>query len=409
MRIMFVSNLCPPYYLGGYEIACLTVAQALLARGHDILLLTTPSHVPGPPDAPFVRRYLSQSIYDFYGVPQEIASYLAHEAACSNFSNTNILIQSIRDFSPDVVYCWNLYGLGCIAILDALNIIGVPWVWHLMDNTPGIVWNSVPTHVRQVFKVISVSLHLLNEIADDTGMEFHREANLIPCWVDETISAARQPYRRDGATRFIYAGGIYPHKGVDLILEAAATLKASDLTSFTVDIFGEGQVAEYFFLADRLGVLDVVQFRGGRAQSELLQLYGDYDVFLFPTMEREPFGFVPIEAAAAGCVPIITRNCGAAERLVDNVHCIKIERRSEDLARAMSCVVRGEMDIARIGKAGAALVRSDLSLTGCMNQIESVLIGASKAWDAGMLSDHKLVLLTYVKHHLARSLVLGTE
>jgi glycogen(starch) synthase len=153
----------------------------------------------------------------------------------------------------------------------------------------------------------------------------------------------------------------------------------------------------------------VVQFRGGRAQSELLQLYGDYDVFLFPTMEREPFGFVPIEAAAAGCVPIITRNCGAAERLVDNVHCIKIKRRSEDLARAMSCVVRGEMDIARIGKAGAALVRSDLSLTGRMKQIESVLIGASKAWDTGMLSDHKLVLLVYVKHHLARSLVLGTE
>ena len=153
----------------------------------------------------------------------------------------------------------------------------------------------------------------------------------------------------------------------------------------------------------------MVQFRGGREQRELLQLYGHYDVLLFPTMEREPFGFVPIEAAAAGCVPVITRNCGAAERLVDNVHCIKIERRTEDLARVMSCAVRGEMDIARIGKASAALVRSDLSLTGCVNQIEAVLLGAIRAWDTGMLSDPKLVLLTYAKHHLARSLVLGTE
>ena len=266
MRIMFISNLCPPYYKGGYEIACLTIAQALLARGHDILLLTTPSHVPGPPDPPFVRRYLSQCIYDFYGGPQEVASYVTGEAACSNFGNTNIVIQSMRDFNPDVVYCWNLYGLGCIAILDALNIIGIPRVWHLMDNIPGFVWNSCSMHVRQVFnaegralfsgiKLISVSLHLLDEIANDTGMEFHREAQFIPCWVDETISTLRQPYRRDGITRFIYAGIIHTHKGVDLILHAAATLKACGLTSFTVDMFGEGQVAQYVFLANRLGVL----------------------------------------------------------------------------------------------------------------------------------------------------------
>jgi hypothetical protein len=37
----------------------------------------------------------------------------------------------------------------------------------------------------------------------------------------------------------------------------------------------------------------------------------------------------------------------------------------------MCCVVRGDMDIARIGKAGAELVRSDLSLTGCVNQTEA--------------------------------------
>ena len=36
---------------------------------------------------------------------------------------------------------------------------------------------------------------------------------------------------------------------------------------------------------------------------ELLELYSQYDVFAFPTREREPFGLVPLEAARAGLRP----------------------------------------------------------------------------------------------------------
>lgn len=383
-------------------------------------LLTTPSHIPGPADPSFILRSLSQSCYDFYGGgPSELMRYVTHEANCSDFANSNVVVQTLRSFGPDIVYCWNPIGIGGIAIFDLLNVIGVPWVLHLMDDIPGVLMHGCPPYIRHVYhagdealfssaEVISPSEHLLDEIEASSGIRFHHCAHIIPCWVDVTEPTAFRPYRRNGIARFAFAGTIYPHKGIDVLIHAVAALRNSGVSNFTVDVFGEGQVSEYTLLANQEGVQDIVRFSGSRDQKQLVKLYREYDAFTFPTWEREPFGFAPIEAASVGCVPIITRNCGAAERLVDNVHCIKIERNVEDLARVMSAIARGEIDLARIGKAGAELVRSDLSLAGCVDSIESILKKATRAWDTKMLFDPKLLLLAYIKHQLARILLLGT-
>ncbi|CAA9219086.1 MAG: hypothetical protein AVDCRST_MAG93-370, partial [uncultured Chloroflexia bacterium] len=41
MKVLFVSNLYPPAYIGGYELNCADVAQELRARGHEVLVLTS--------------------------------------------------------------------------------------------------------------------------------------------------------------------------------------------------------------------------------------------------------------------------------------------------------------------------------------------------------------------------------
>ena len=40
-RILTVTNLYPPHYLGGYELLCRQVMQELAARGHEIMVLTS--------------------------------------------------------------------------------------------------------------------------------------------------------------------------------------------------------------------------------------------------------------------------------------------------------------------------------------------------------------------------------
>src|SRR5262249_17452622 len=40
-RVLVLSNLYPPFHLGGYELACADVVQALRSRGWDVLVLTS--------------------------------------------------------------------------------------------------------------------------------------------------------------------------------------------------------------------------------------------------------------------------------------------------------------------------------------------------------------------------------
>ena len=41
MRILVVSNLYPPHIIGGYELGCRDIVEALKRRGHELLVLTS--------------------------------------------------------------------------------------------------------------------------------------------------------------------------------------------------------------------------------------------------------------------------------------------------------------------------------------------------------------------------------
>jgi glycosyltransferase involved in cell wall biosynthesis len=420
MRILILSNLYPPQVIGGYERACANVAAGLVARGHDVQVLTTWSFVPGgEPDPPYVRRGLDQRWFLPYRHrdPRAEAAQL-HEAVCSCYANTRAVIDALRAFRPDVVYVWNLLGVGIAGIIDVLNHVEAPWAVHLMDCLPGYLHDNVPPFVRDVFDargaafwergtVIAMSRQILDEITERTAIRFHQGVTLVPGWVDLAASVPHGPYRRDGVTRFVACGTISEHKGVDLIIEAAAALVRAGAAPFTVDLYGDGEIGRYIDRAHGLGLRGIVRFLGARSQAALFRAYAGYDALLFPTWEREPFGFAPLEAAGCGTPPIMTRNCGAAERLVDGVHCIKIDRTADDLAAAMRGAIDGSHDLARLGRAGADLVAGDLTFERCLDQIERVLAAIPGRCDRRRLEDPRLALLTFLKHDLSSALRFG--
>ncbi len=41
MKILVISDLYPPYQVGGYEINCKDSVEALVDRGHEITVLTS--------------------------------------------------------------------------------------------------------------------------------------------------------------------------------------------------------------------------------------------------------------------------------------------------------------------------------------------------------------------------------
>lgn len=419
LRILLVTNLYPPMVLGGYELACANVARGLARRGHEPRVLTAWSHLPATDAEPLeVHRDLDLHwLVPHVSGASPVLERDLHAAVCSSIGNTLHLLRTVAEFRPDVVYVWNLLGLGTAGLLDMLNLVGVPWVAHLMDRWPVETVKNTPPHVLGPFnaqgsalyrgaRIIAMSDHLLDEIRTVSGVSFGGDVELLPGAVDLTDSVPHEPYLRDGTARFVTAGAVSAHKGIDLILEASRVL-ADRGVRFSVDVFGDGDLPRYVDRSRSLGIGDRVRFLGPLPQRDLLRRYAGYDAFLFPTWHREPFGLAPVEAAGCGTPPIITRICGAAERLVDGVHCIKIDRSVSGLAEAMAAVADGSVDVARMARACRRLTASDLSFDRCLDRVESVLAAHATPWRQASAQDPALPRLALLKHNLALRLRFG--
>lgn len=418
MRVLIVSNLYPPAVLGGYEMACAQVAGALRTRGHEVRVLTTWNAGPGGGGDPdWVERRLDLHWY-LPHPPQAVLAAARHAAMCSCPGNTFALLDAMRRFVPDVVYVWNVAGIGGLALMDALNLTGQPWALHLMDNVPGELFHHTPGSCLALFgadagapyapaRVVAMSEYLLDLIRQDTAIDLRGRATIIPGWVDAPPRRPHAPYLRDGVARFVSAGRLSDHKGVHLILEAAARLHRDGLP-FEIDIYGAGDHERYAATIRADGLDDRVRLRGSAPQEALLAAYGDHDAFLFPTHEREAFGFAPIEAASRGTPPVLSALCGVAERLVGGVHCVKIQRNAVALADAMAAIAAGRVDLAAMGRAAANLVATDLAFHRCMDAIEVVLRDTARAGEpARRLHDPRLAALLFHKHNLGVRLWFG--
>ncbi|HKP11994.1 MAG TPA: glycosyl transferase family 1, partial [Blastocatellia bacterium] len=103
MRILVVSNFYPPHFIGGYELGCRDIVDALRSRGHDVRVLTSTHGVDRPEHSGHVCRWLETDLglkindpaADWPGViSKEKINRRAFDHLC-------------QSFTPDVIYVWN--------------------------------------------------------------------------------------------------------------------------------------------------------------------------------------------------------------------------------------------------------------------------------------------------------------
>lgn len=390
MRILIVTNLFPPRILGGYELSCHKIANGLRARGHEVLVLTTPCAEHTDEDQSYVQRTLSLAAYD----PEHLYSgdeHVQFRRLVSQWPNTLILLDVLRTFRPEQTMLFNLIGIGGLALIDALATVGAPWIFNLGDDVPAALAGGTPAPIMDLYdsrdqglfaggQVAAVSRNLVERI-ERAGIDMGDRVTVIPRGVMPIERPRRRPYLEGGRARFIVASSLNANKGIDLVIEAAAIARARTGFEFVVDVYGGGDPRPFEDLSRRFGVDDIVRFHGQVSQAALFDEYAASDALLFPTWEHEPGASVPFEAAALGCLPVITATCGPAERIVDGVHCLKIARTADSVANAIERVCRGDVDLAAAGLAGRRLVEGDLAFDTSIDRLEALLRrGAASEW-----------------------------
>ncbi|QZO02547.1 glycosyltransferase [Chenggangzhangella methanolivorans] len=103
----------------------------------------------------------------------------------------------------------------------------------------------------------------------------------------------------------------------------------------------------------RLGAEGRIRLHGHVAHDALMALYRDCDVVALPTLWSEPFGRVPLEAAAAGRPVVAYASGGLTETIVDGVTGRLVARgdRAAFVAALAGLAADGEAR-ARMGAAG---------------------------------------------------------
>jgi glycosyltransferase involved in cell wall biosynthesis len=113
--------------------------------------------------------------------------------------------------------------------------------------------------------------------------------------------------------RFGYRGGLAPHKGVHILIQA---FKQLDQSRAKLVIYGAGD-SEYMSNLRRLAWGANVEFQGGYRPEDLSKVNSTIDVGVIPSIWEELFGLVGIEYIQS-CVPIIASKMGGITEYIIN-------------------------------------------------------------------------------------------
>jgi glycosyltransferase involved in cell wall biosynthesis len=318
MKILILSNYYPPYYIGGYELACFDTVEYLKNAGHDVYVLTGDYK---DCSQNFQRVYRKLRYID-YSNPSFLDKFKVEEF---NYQTTKDVISKIN---PDLVYVWSLrlVSMSPLWAVEQSNVkkvfeIGDFWMKGFLSNS---FFSKIKRRIKQVipfFKsvevqinpIISVSSWMKKEMKDLYGS---KQIFQIP---NGTKITKDKIEKNTAMMRYMFCGRIDYSKGLDLAIKALSNIKDKKVLDFQFHIYGEGDetyINRCKKMITLLKLEDEVIFHG---KSENLEKeYKKNHVLLMPTRMREPFGLVLIEAMNYGVVCLATNDYGPSEIIDDN-------------------------------------------------------------------------------------------
>lgn len=403
MRILVISNLYPPEFVGGYELGCRDVVEGLRARGHRVRVLTSSSRGGSADGSDAAWRWLPTRLGQPPGAGR--VSRLVAEARFESRSRRAFL-RAYGMFRPDVIYLWNLthlsINLGFLAAGTATPVayfVSDDWLtrwdtdeWYLRWHRPpdGRIGRLRWRLSRGGLKLCGLvskqpNLPLTNlDFASDwlkryTGSCRSLHSGRVIRW---GVDLAAYPFReiQRAPRRLLYVGQVSPHKGVLTAVEAMHRLSnGSGGHEVSLTIVGGSITPDYVAAVKRqvchLGLTGRVDFMGKVARDALQPVYAAHDILLFTSTWEEPFAITPLEAMASGLTVVSTTTGGTPELIAHGQNGLTFAA-----GNAVECAERvrhllGAADAnERIRRAGRRTIEERFSIGRMIGEVERSLV-----------------------------------
>jgi len=409
MRVLFLTNFYLVHGSGGEEQSCQQVVEGLKQRGHATLVLTS---MHGSNNFPVEADGIYRSLYlemDLVPLRHSITFFTRRKAREKH--NLQVFERVLQQFDPDIIFIWGMWNLpnSLPAFAESRYPHKVVYrfatYWPTLPSqhefywrTPGRNWYSrLPKRVLG-----NVALAMLTKQAQQPPLTFRHaicvsaasrnvlveagvpvsHARIIHTGLDVKLylngGEKHSPRHEDPNLNLLYAGRIYPEKGIDTVIEAMIELVyGQGKRDISLSLAGSGSVAyenHLRQLVNQAGLDDNVLFLGWVPPEEMPLLLRKFDVLVMSSIWPEPFSRVVLEGMISGLVVVATPTGGTSEIVLDGENGLLFTPGNpEDLAQKIARLVDDPESRRKLAKAGKQTVTERFTMTKMMDDIESFL------------------------------------
>ncbi len=313
-RVLVICQYYLPGYGGGGGMWTIRNLIERLSDRFELFVLTSDRDGPSKPLPDSV-------VHDSWTTLGPAQVYYA----AKGFVSTRTLHTVIEEANPDVIYLNSVFAGLTRKYLGARRRRAVRSVPTLLSPC-GELSAGALSHKKgkkRSYLAMARLLGLFNEVvwratteaeipeienAIGRELEIQIAPDLPPASILPEFAFDEKPEKTQGNLRLIFASRIAPKKNLKFLLEQLGRIT---LNGVTLTIVGQVEDADYWRacknqIESLSGKVDI-DVLGGVSNDELLDLMKRSHFFVLPTL-NENFGYVFLEALAAGCPLIISEN-----------------------------------------------------------------------------------------------------
>jgi glycosyltransferase involved in cell wall biosynthesis len=409
-RLLVVGTNYPPLSLGGYELLCRDHVASLRRQGHDVTVLTSRHGVePGGVEEVPTTGETVLRLLDFRWQDYELAPPTGVGLLRSERHERRLVERVVRRARPDGAIVWQLAAMSksTLSVLHrrgvpTMLVVGEPWpVWDVDGDPWAGLWGRLrrrrrtripltplraladrliaPTDLGPALRAATPAYAsaYLRDLVDGGREELRGRGHVVANGIDAALFATA---RSDDAPlarplRLLYAGRVERRKGVHTAVETLHNVLGAGVDA-RLSIVGWRDPAYEHELrgkADDLGVTEAIAWSDAVERESMRAQYGAADVLLFPTIWPEPFGLVPLEAMAAGCLVLATGTGGSGEFLRDGENCLLFAPEQPAAAAQHVCRLVADADLVVHLRMGGHRTVAEHSLESFIAGLDAVL------------------------------------
>lgn len=355
MKILFINTLYAPFQVGGAEVSVQTMAEDLARSGHRVYVLTLGYEASVKElNGVEVITVKTQNLYHIEqaGSQPSYRKLIWHLLDSSNPFYTREVGKVLDRIQPDVVNTNNIQGFS-------------PYIWKIVKSR-----NIKLVHTMRDYYLLCHTTSMYKDCKDCTQLcgpckltysikknffdlpdayigisqfilEQHSRFSIGSGKPGRVIANGLQTHQHGTVLKspsskiiFGFIGKVNEQKGVDFLFGELAAL--SEMRP-SFELLLAGKVLPEFESRLREKYEGKFDFRFlGKVDSE--KFYRSVDLVIVPSGWNEPFGRVPIEAAATG-TPVCLANKGGLTELYDDRCMWQFEMKKDSLKNLMQSIM----------------------------------------------------------------------